>query len=129
RNGSDAWSALLYLSRWCSHLRQREREGAALAKFALEADASSQQLGQFLAQVQAQSRTLPAAPGVAVHLGEGLKHFGLIFGPDSYACIAHAELDPGLRVVLPAAQHNVHFPALGELDGVVGQVDQNLAQG
>ena|SRR6266568_1007850 len=111
-----------------SSLGERECERASLTVLTLEADPASQQLGQFLAQVQPQPCTLVAAEA-AVHLREGLKQFGLIFGPDADARIMHPDLRQGLAVPALAAQHDVHGSLLAELDGVACKVQQNLAQG
>src|SRR5207237_8722739 len=107
---------------------QRERERTALAVFTLEADISSQQLRQFLAQLQAQSCALVAAQ-VTLHLAERLKQSGLIFWPDTYACIVYAELRPGFAATVLACQHNAHIATLSELDGFVDKIEQNLTHG
>src|SRR5438270_13616966 len=63
-----------------------------------------------------------------LHLAEGLKQSGLIFRTHTNACIVHGELNPGLEANVLAVQHNAHLTSLGKLDGVAGEIEQDLAQ-
>ena len=63
------------------------------------------------------------AASVTSYLGEVLVQVGLIFGPDPYAGIMHAELCAAFSVMPFALQYNAHFAVLGEFDSIAGKIE------
>ena len=107
----------------------REPEGAAGAGTAVDAYVSTHQLGQLLADGQAQARAAIFARGGGVGLLEGLEEFTHFILRQADAVVAHFEAYqavPGVR------HHLAHFHGnaalFAELDGVIGVVDQHLPQ-
>ena len=118
--------------------RQVERERAAAARHAREADLTAEQVRKLAADGKTQARAAVLARRAGVGLLERLEDDPLLLGRDADAGIAHGELDHRLRL----AQHRVvrapaacrdpdvqpHAAALGELEGVRQQVLQHLQQ-
>ena len=119
-------------------LRQVQRERAALAGGAAEADFAAQHPGDFTADRQPQARAAVLAAGRPVRLLERLEDDLLLFGRDADAGVANAEgehrlgmVEPlVLRAPPPAHRRDLqrHTPALGELEGVGQQVLENLLE-
>src|SRR5471032_1446535 len=99
-------------------MRQRQRERAALAEIALEEQRAADQVGQVLAQVQAQARAFGMPGRGGVQLREGLEQLGLVFLADAGAAVGHGEFDDVAAFALALCQRYPHLAGLGELDGV-----------
>src|SRR5919109_1364856 len=58
-----------------------------------------------------------------------MKQFLLVFGPDADAGIHDADCGQQPPVFLALAEFEAYAPLLGKLDGIVGQIDKDLAEG
>src|SRR5258708_3470334 len=67
--------------------RERDGEGAAHTQFAFHQDSSAEELGEFLADVEAETRALELAGFCCTHLFEGAEQELLVLGRDSHAGI------------------------------------------
>jgi hypothetical protein len=106
-----------------------EPERRSLVQAAVDADAPAHQLGELLDDRQAEAAAAVAARARRVDLREGVEHrVELVLG-DADAGVAHLEAKLH-RVVALAEDGDVEddAAALGELDRVVEQVDEHLAQ-
>ena len=102
-------------------------ERAAVTRGALNTDATLHGFGETLANAQPQAGAAHARGGAALALNEGLKDPFLIGLRDAYAGIDH--LDHQFRASLVFFLHHHpqhHFAFLGELDGVIHQVGDDL---
>src|SRR5256885_16371540 len=116
-----------------SFLRQHEGKGAASAVLAFELDLSAERLGELLAQVQPEPGAFLALLRPCIHhLAEGREQLRLVFGTDPQAGVLHADLHADLErsasAFLAPLRSDADAAALGELDRVVGEVDDDLAQ-
>ena len=124
------------VGRWQQHPRrraalQRHRhpEGRALAKAAFHAHLAAHQLGQALADRQPQAGAAVAARGGGVRLLEALEQARHLLVGEPDAGVTHLETQPHLVSHLLQQTHgNADLARLRELDGVVGVVDEDLAQ-
>src|SRR5476649_2422574 len=96
---------------------QGQREGAAVAEVAAEEQRSADQVGQVLAQVQAQAGALGVARRRRVELREGLEQLGLVFHADAGAAVGDGEFGDALAVLAALAQAEADRALVGELDG------------
>ena len=104
-------------------------ERAALARFALDRDLASHQLGQLLGDRQSESRAAIFAGGRGVGLLEGLEQALDLRLAHADAGIAHGKLDElAVGGVLQNANLDRDLALLGELDGVVAEIDQDLTE-
>src|SRR5690348_2118559 len=70
------------------------------------------------------------APGAGVpHLGKRLEKLRLVFLSYADASVVNADMSVRAPVDAASAELDGHFSLLGELDGVVHQVQEDLAQG
>ncbi|MNM69013.1 hypothetical protein D3C81_805940 [compost metagenome] len=94
----------------------------------VQAQRALHQFGQRAADHQPQAGAL-ACPR-AVGMSEGVEQPGLVFGADTNAAVAHAQLDLQVAVAVGQrqGQAGMHFTALGELDGVADQVGEHLLE-
>ena len=100
---------------------------AALSRSALQPDASAHQLNQPSGDAQTQSGAAKAAGGRSVLLREGFKNMGLHVGSNADAGVTHSHMQQGFSAIDGIAAHHGIDPAfLGELDGIVQQVQQHL---
>ncbi len=108
---------------------QREVEHAALADRALHAQLAAHQRHQALADRQAQAGAAVTARGRGLGLRKAVEDVPALLVRDADAGIADGKAH---RQPVAAARHQPrrhhHFAALGELDGVAGQVEQDLLQ-
>ena len=106
-----------------------EAERAALARFALDGDLASHQLGELLGDRQSESRTAVFAGGRGVGLLEGLEQTLDLRLAHADAGIAHGELDElAVGSVLQNPNLDCDLAFVGELDGVVAEIDQDLTE-
>ena len=109
--------------------RHGEPEGRALAHLAGYAHAAPHEFSQALADGQAQPRAAVFAGGRGIGLLKTLEQLRHLFGGEAYAGITNFKAQHHLRRVLFLHPHgDADLAMLGELDGVVGVVDQNLPQ-
>ena len=96
RQGDDRWGGVGggHLRCWQSQW-QGEVEGAALAGFGLNADATAMQLDEQAGDGEAKTRATDLAGWGSVHLGEGLEEAGLIGEGNAGASIDDAYDDLG----------------------------------
>src|SRR5882757_6438641 len=115
-------------------LRQHKGKGAALAVVAFEFDLSAERFGELLAQVQPEPGAFLARLRPCIHhLAEGREQLRLVFGTDPQAGVLHADLhtdfERSASASLAPFRADADAAALGELDRIVGEVDDDLAQG
>ncbi|OEZ97550.1 hypothetical protein DUGA2_58890 [Duganella sp. HH101] len=107
----------------------RERERAADAGRAVDPQLAAHQAHQPLADRQAEAGAAEAPRGRAFGLRERIEDAALLLRVDADAGVAHREVQPHLhRVGILQLDAHHHRAALGELDGVAGQVDQHLVE-
>jgi hypothetical protein len=107
----------------------REAEAAADAGRAGDLDGAAHQFYQLARNAQAQAGAAVLARNGAVGLAEGLEQPCQLFFAHADAGIAHAECEHHVFARGFGSLDGHHdFAALGELDGIVGEVDQDLAQ-
>jgi hypothetical protein len=104
------------------HLEQR-----ALPRLAVHADRAAHQLGQPLADRQAQAGAAVLARGGRVDLRERLEQPRQVLGRDADAGILHREADTASLVHRLAVHRHEDLALVRELDGVGQQVDEDLA--
>ena len=107
----------------------REVEGAAAADFAFDPDPPSHEVHQPRGDRQSQAGAAETAGGRAVGLLEDLEDHLLLLRRHADARIADGEVQHDLAVAhrfRPDLEHDL--AALGELDGVAHQVDDDLPQ-
>ena len=80
----------------------REREGAAFAQFADDADIAAECPGQAFGDGQPQARAAVAAAGGPIHLHERPEEFVDLLGGDADAGVRDRELHAGGTVVIRA---------------------------
>src|SRR6266852_6032356 len=107
--------------------RQDQRKPAPFSVFAFHSDAAAQQISQLLAQMQAQAGSFRVLLTFGVEPGKRTKKLGLVIRADAYARVRYGDLRGGRAIVAPLAGFQSDRTILRELDGVVRQVDQNLA--
>ena len=106
-----------------------EQERAADAGLALDPDPAAHQLDEPLADRQAQPGAAVLAGGGHVGLGERLKQLRRLFRRHADAGVAHRELELHLLADLfEQLDLQADLAVLGELDGVVDQVGEDLAE-
>ncbi|MNF65956.1 hypothetical protein D3C84_477390 [compost metagenome] len=104
-------------------------EGAALARFALHPYLASHQLSQFAGDGESEAGAAVLAGGGAVRLLEGLEQPLLLFLAHADPRVLHRAVQQHLlRQLLQAADLDQDLALFGELDRVVGVVDQDLAE-
>ena len=105
----------------------REREGAAPTRFAVEEDRAAHRMDQAVTDRQPQPRAAVHAGRGVVGLREGREQPLLLQRRDADAGVLHAkaQVDRLLRAA-SALDADVHRPALGELHCVARQVEQHL---
>ena len=109
--------------------RQRDSEGAALARRTLDTDAAAHQLDEAAGDRQTEAGTAKSARGGAVFLGKGFKDGFLLVGGDADAGIAHGDLQRHLALLgCGGPQKHGNFAVGRELDGVADKIDQHLPQ-
>ena len=108
---------------------RREPEGRARARGRFHADLAAHEFGQALGNGQTQACAAKAAGGGGVGLGKALEQPGDLLLGEPDAGVAHFEAQGRLAGILGEKPHpDAHLAGLGELDGVVGVVDQDLPQ-
>ncbi len=105
-------------------LRQFEPEGRPLARFGAHADLALHQAGQPAADRQPQSGAAEPAAGAEVALHERLEDFGLLRRAHPDARIGHFDAQ---ATSLGVEHTDPHESALGELDRIADQIEQDLA--
>ena len=109
--------------------RRAEPKGGAAAELRLDAHATVHQAGQVFADGQAQTGAAVLAGGGAVGLLKALEQLVHLLLAQAYAGVAHLKAQRHLLALFGHGKHgHTDFTAGGELDGVIGKVDQDLAQ-
>jgi hypothetical protein len=106
-----------------------EEERAAGPGNALEPDAAAHEVHEAAADGEAEPGAAVLAGGGHVGLREGLEELRRLFGRHADARVAHGELE--LHLVARALEQldvEPDLAALGELDGVVDEVGEDLAE-
>ena len=97
--------------------------------FAFHAHVALHQQGQTFGDGQAKSGTAVLARGAGVCLLKALEQPALLFQREAYAGIGDSDVKQQfLRMALLDTNHNVYLAAVGELQRIVGIVDDDLAQ-
>ena len=109
---------------------QPHPEGRSFAGSALDTDGSTHSLHQQPADGQTEARAAIAAGGGRVRLGKRSNSRSAVLAVHTDARIGHLELHDHAALGDPVDQRSAqhHFAGLGELDGVAGQVQQDLPQ-
>ena len=104
-------------------------KGASFAGFAVHSDLPIHHLNKSFADGQSQSRAAVFAGGGSVGLGKCLKQFGGLFCRHADAGVTYGKAQSCLvfGFVHQFRRHH-YFPVVGELNGVVGEIEQYLAQ-
>src|SRR5579862_1387436 len=106
-----------------------EKEGRALARFAVDADMAAHLLDDSGGDCQAQAGAAIAGSGRAVRLHKRLEQAVLkLPGNADPAILDRKPYNNVVRARLHAAGIHPHVPASGKLDGVGDQVVEHLAQ-
>ena len=108
-----------------------EPEGRTRAGRRLQPDSPTHQLDQTLADRQAEPGAAVFAGGAGIDLDEGLEQCGLAVRLNADAAVLDPELDQRALARAEVFQHvgrDHHLPLVGELDRIVHQVEQHLAQ-
>ena len=116
--------------RACGRSRAVKQKRAALARLALDPDLAAHQLGQLLADRQAEAGAAVLARGRGVGLLEGLEQLRAS-APASGRCRCRAPRSAArslFALARPVSTANDDLALLGELDRVVAAVDQHLAE-
>src|SRR2546422_4467755 len=79
--------------------------------------------------MEAESGTLKPPRVVGGYPCKGLEELGLVFGPNAHAGVGHADFCSNPSVFMVLADFKTYPTFLGELDGVVGEVDEDLTEG
>ncbi len=104
-------------------------ELAALPRGALHPDLTVHQLHQIVRDGQTKTGATIFAGGRAVSLFKGVEETLALLGCHADTAILHTALQPDLAISLvTACQPDNHLSLLGELDGIAGQVEQDLAK-
>ena len=113
-------------------LRQGQADGeverASLAHFAFDPDAPAHHLHEALADGKPEARASETPRHGSIGLGEGLEETLQAGRRDADAGVSHGKLQAGFAVLRQGAKTDLNFAALGELDGVAGQIEQDLLQ-
>src|SRR3984957_414147 len=126
RSRFSSWSSTTR-TRAMSGRREGEGERASGPGRALHGYHAAEEPGQFLADVQAEPGSLELLVLRVADLLEGAEEQALILGCDAHACVGDAQVHRAPLV--SQAQREANGSGVGELDGVVGQVDENLREG
>ncbi|CUJ07769.1 Uncharacterised protein [Achromobacter xylosoxidans] len=103
-----------------------DRKTAAQSQFTGHLDRTPHQFGQARADRQTDARASHQVRS-AIDLVERLEQADLVFGADADATVDHLEMQAGAAVRQDlGAQPRHHMAGIGELDGVVDQVVENL---
>jgi len=114
-----------------------EGERGAAVGFAGEGNGAAHELDDVLADGEAEAGAAVAAGGGFVDLAEGAEDFLVVFGGDADAGVAHGELEQalgggrgggGAGGQRKGAEADLDFAVGGEFDGVVDEVDDDLAE-
>src|SRR5688500_16229608 len=105
--------------------RQRQREGAPIARYALRREVAPHPSREVAADREAEPHSLRLARQPLIDLHERLEDARELVRRDADAGIPHRDRDASLP--LPAADTDL-APFLGELDRVGQQVEQDLLQ-
>ncbi len=106
-----------------------ELEGAALAFDALDPDASAHHTDELRADGEPEAGAAELAAGRAVGLGEGLEDQVLLVGGDADAGVRDLEVQRDRAVRMRRDAHrDADLAALGELDGVADEVEDDLSE-
>src|SRR4051812_46614564 len=100
---------------------QRQHERRASARRPLKGDRAAQQAGELLAEMEAKPGAVLPSAGRR-DPGERVEKLFLILRPDADARVDDANLDGQSRTGIVDLEPNM--PRVGELDRVVGEVDQ-----
>ena len=90
----------------------------------LDADCSAMHLDDTLGNRKAEARAALLPRAAVVDLLEFLENAGLMFGRDAGTGIAHHDFE----MPVPGAGGNVDRSGFSELDGIAGQIEENLGQ-
>src|SRR5690606_12168224 len=94
---------------------------------ALKPHAPAHDLGEAFADRQTETGAAVFPRGGGVHLTERTEDAIMSLGRDADARVAHGKEEPATAGFVGVdADGDLHFPALGELEGVADQVDENL---
>ena len=119
----------LWLRRPAPTQSRGEPEGAALAGHTAHTHIAVHHLGQFFGDRQPQASAAKLARGGAVGLLERLEQLAALFWRQTNAGVAHGKIQQHFLLgLLLHAHHHIHLTPCGELDRIVGVVDQHLAQ-
>ena len=106
---------------------QVDPEGAAATGLALQSHLTVHEFRQLADDGESQPRPPMAAGNGGIGLGEGLEEPRLDLGRNTLPRIAHGDADLDLRLApLQEPRLQGHPALVGELEGVVDQVDQDL---
>ncbi len=110
-----------------------EAEARTLAGSARHIDASAHELAEPVADGETQAGAAIFARGGGINLGEGLEQHAMTLRRDADAGVSDLEIQQNLGVggrgdVARHPDLDGDGAALGELDGIVHQIDQHLAQ-
>src|SRR5690242_8225584 len=100
---------------------EHEAEAAALARFTVYDDGATEQPGEALAQIQTEASAL--ATTALANVREGIEQLFLVRGADADTRVHHADGRNCAILLAPGIRFDDHAARLGELDGVVGEVD------
>src|SRR5579863_1417261 len=109
--------------------RQRNRKRASLPILTFERNAAAQHGGQFLTDVESQPGAFIGAGRGTVDLHKRLEKFGLVLLADAQSGVGDADLSGRAATFSRFAKLQPHRALFRELDGIVGQVNENLSQG
>ena len=109
--------------------RRSEMESAADAIFALGPDSATHHFNKTFGDGEAKTGATVFARRGSISLGKCLEQAGALLGRHADAAVADGELqfDP-VSILLLESNADDDLAAFGELDRVVDQIDQNLAE-
>src|SRR5580693_43245 len=125
RSRFSSWSSTTSTRATSGH-REREGERASGPRRAFHGYQPAEDPGQLLADVEAEPGSLEFLVLRVADLLEGAEEQTLILGRDAHARVGDTYVHRAPAV--SQAQREGNSTGLGELDGVVGQVDENLRQ-
>src|SRR6266850_3824963 len=107
---------------------QHQGEATALPVLTGHRDMAADYPGEFLAEMQPQSGTFGAPCARSIQPGKSLEQSCLIFRGNADSRVADHEFsrDRAVRALPPNLQTDE--PSFRKFDGIVGQIDQNLAE-
>ena len=105
-----------------------EVERASLSHFTFDPDAPAHHLHEALADGESEARASKTPRHGSIGLGEGLEETIQAGRRDADSRVSHGKLQAGFAVLRQGANTDLNFAALGELDGVSGQIEQDLLQ-